>query len=478
MTGHPHSHRLLRPGLAALVDAVLINLAFLTAFYVRYELQWFRQVDPVFDTTYRSYVPFAVGLTFLCLSAFGLGGVYQAKRGLSWLDEMYPVLNGTTSAIMILVLITFGARPLAFSRLIFFYVAVLVVAYLGAARAVRRSVEARLRARGINVSHVVVVGAGEVGRAVIRQMLARPELGYRIVGFLDDDPVKGSSDLGRLKGLGPLSNFDDVLAAEHVDEVIIALPWADQRKIMRLVHACERVAIPVRIVPDLFQLSLSRVDVANLGGIPLIGIKEANISRSGRLVKRALDLTLSSFGLLLTAPLFLLIAVLIRLDSAGPVLFRQTRVGEGGRPFKIYKFRSMRSGAENEQVALLQLNEATGPLFKIKDDPRLTRVGRWLRRTSLDELPNLLNVIRGEMSLVGPRPGLPSEVERYDSWQRARLDIAPGMSGLWQVSGRSELSFDEMCMLDIYYIENWSLAMDLSILARTVPRVLTGDGAY
>lgn len=478
MTGPRHSHRMLRPGLAVLVDAILINLAFLAAFYVRYELQWFRQVDPAFDTTYQSYVPFSIGLTFLCLSAFGVGGVYQSKRGLSWLEEMYPIVNGTTSAIMILVFLTFVLRPLAFSRLIFLYVALLVLVYLGVARVVRRALEARLRARGVNVSHTAIVGAGEIGRAVMRQIIARPELGYRIAGFLDDDPAKGGSDLGRLKALGPIGNLQTVLETEHVDEVIIALPWVDQRKIMRLVQVCEHQGLPVRIVPDLFQLSLSRVDVANLGGIPLIGIKEANISQSGRVLKRVLDLSLSSFGLLLAAPMFLLIAALIRLDSVGPVLFTQTRVGERGRLFKIYKFRSMRSGAEEEQVTLQERNEATGPLFKIKDDPRLTRVGRWLRRLSLDELPNLINVFRGEMSLVGPRPGLPSEVERYEAWQRVRLDIAPGMSGLWQVSGRSDLSFEEMCLLDIYYIENWSLALDLSILARTVPNVITRNGAY
>ena len=174
----------------------------------------------------------------------------------------------------------------------------------------------------------------------------------------------------------------------------------------------------------------------------------------------------------------LLAALLIRLDSPGPVLFSQTRVGEKGKLFTVLKFRSMRVGAEAEQEQLRERNEATGPLFKIRNDPRQTRFGRLLRRTSVDEIPQFLNVLKGEMSVVGPRPGLPSEVARYQPWHRQRLEVKPGITGLWQVSGRSDLTFDEMCLLDIYYIENWSLALDIQIMLRTIPRVLFGSGAY
>jgi exopolysaccharide biosynthesis polyprenyl glycosylphosphotransferase len=186
----------------------------------------------------------------------------------------------------------------------------------------------------------------------------------------------------------------------------------------------------------------------------------------------------ASVGLVLGAPFLTLISLAIRLDSPGPVIFRQTRVGAGGKWFEMYKFRSMRQGAEAELEELRDLNEADGPLFKIYDDPRLTRVGRFLRHTSLDELPQFLNVLRGEMSLVGPRPPLPAEVDGYVEWHKKRLEVRPGMTGLWQVSGRSMLSFDEMVLLDIYYIENWSLWLDLKILLRTVPQVLFGNGAY
>jgi exopolysaccharide biosynthesis polyprenyl glycosylphosphotransferase len=320
------------------------------------------------------------------------------------------------------------------------------------------------------------VGAGEIGRSVMRNLVARPELGYQVVGFVDDDPAK--TTLGRFKALGRLDDVPALLQAERVAEVIITLPWMHQRRIMELVRACEVARVRPRVVPDLFQLSLDRLDMDDIGGIPLLGLREANIPRTGRLIKRALDVIVAAMSLVLAAPLMLLVALVIRLESPGPAIFQQVRVGQNGKPFCIYKFRSMRAGAEEQQAALQQRNEADGPLFKIRADPRLTLSGRFLRRTSMDELPQLLNVLRGEMSLVGPRPAPPHEVAQYQAWHRQRLEVPQGMTGLWQVSGRSDLTFDEMCLLDIYYIENWSLGLDLTILARTVPRVLIGNGAY
>ena len=328
----------------------------------------------------------------------------------------------------------------------------------------------------MGVDRVLIVGAGEIGRAVMRNLVARPELGYQVVGFVDDDLSKG--DLGRFRALGALDSVGPVLKSERVDEVIITLPWMYHRTIMGMVRSCEALGVRARVVPDLFQLSLSRVDFDDMGGIPLMALKETAIPRAGRLLKRTLDIGLSAIALLLTAPLVLLIALAIRLDSPGPAVFTQRRVGEAGRPFAMYKFRSMHLGAEEQQDRIRDLNQATGPLFKIRADPRLTRVGRLLRRSSLDELPQFINVLRGEMSIVGPRPGLPPEVAQYEVWQRQRLEVPPGITGLWQVSGRSDLSFDEMCLLDVYYIENWSLGLDLSIMLRTIPRMLFADGAY
>jgi exopolysaccharide biosynthesis polyprenyl glycosylphosphotransferase len=466
------------PWIIAFSDIVLVNAAFFAAYLIRYELQLFRELDPVFDNPFAAYYPFSVLLTVVLLFLFTAEGLYTGQRGRSWLDEMYRVANGITTAIFILWAITFATRPAVYSRLMFGFAAILLLLFLGLSRLVQRGLLARLRARGHYLEHTLIVGADEVGRAVMRTIVARPDLGYKVVGFVDDNPAHSATDIGPFKAFGGLEQFERVLREQGVVEAIITLPWSNHGRIMELVRVCERLGVRARVVPDVFQLSLSRVDLDDLGGIPLLGIKEANISAWGRVFKRALDVVLVVLGLVPALLLGLLIALLIKLDSPGPVLFRQLRIGMDGKPFAIYKFRSMRRGAEDEQAALAEYNEATGPLFKMRNDPRQTRIGAFLRRSSLDELPQLINVARGEMSLVGPRPNIPAEVEQYSAWHRQRLQVPPGLTGLWQVSGRSDLSFDEMCLLDIYYIENWSLKMDLMILLRTVPRVLGGDGAY
>jgi exopolysaccharide biosynthesis polyprenyl glycosylphosphotransferase len=324
----------------------------------------------------------------------------------------------------------------------------------------------------------MIVGAGEVGRTVMRNVVAQPVLGYHVVGFVDDDPDKGNTDIGRFKALGNTSNIPRLVKELAIDEVIITLPWMYHRKIVSIVAQCEREQVRVRIVPDIFQMTLSHLDVEDLGGIPMIGVRDISISGSRQFIKRAMDVVISVLALIVLAPLFFLLSVIIRLDSPGPAIFRQIRVGKGEQLFSCFKFRSMRVGAEEEKETLLDKNEVTGPVFKMRDDPRITSVGRFIRRTSLDELPQLFNVLMGHMSMVGPRPAIPSEVQRYQPWHKRRLEVAPGITGLWQVSGRSELTFDEMVLLDLYYIENWSPLHDLQIMLRTVPKVLLGEGAY
>jgi exopolysaccharide biosynthesis polyprenyl glycosylphosphotransferase len=249
-------------------------------------------------------------------------------------------------------------------------------------------------------------------------------------------------------------------------------------QIMSLLRITRAHNARAQVVPDLLQMSLNRVEFINMSGIPMLGAREMRISRFGRILKRTMDLL---FVIILGIPAVLLtavIAVAIKLDSPGPVIYSGVRVGRDGRLFDMFKFRSMVLGADMQKDALREWNEADGPIFKIKEDPRLTRVGRWLRRSSLDELPQLYNVLLGQMSVVGPRPPLPEEVAEYKPWQRQRLSVIGGITGLWQVSGRSNLTFDELCLLDIYYIENWSLSLDVRILLQTIPHALFGRGAY
>jgi exopolysaccharide biosynthesis polyprenyl glycosylphosphotransferase len=462
----------------AISDVVLINLAFMIGYWMRYEREFLRPILEANYVPFQAYVPVAALLTGLLMVAYKLEGVYDQRRSAAWLDEVYAVFSGTLLGIALLTVIYFYYRPLVYSRLMFGYAGVLIVILLSAARLVERSILTRLYKRGIGVARVLVVGAGEVGRTVIRNLVAQPELGYQVVGFVDDDRQKQMDGLGRIRGLGSCDDLPRVLRQHSVDEAIITLPWQSHRRILTIINQCEQLGVRAKIVPDLFQLSLNRVSIDTINGVPLLGVKEATIQGWNLVVKRALDVVISAMALVLFSPVMLLIALLIKYDSPGPVLFRQERVGRGGRLFMLYKFRSMRQGADEEKRALLDRNQATGPLFKLRDDPRLTRVGRWLRRLSLDELPQLCNVLRGEISLVGPRPPIPSEVEQYQDWHRRRLDVPPGMTGLWQVSGRSELTFDEMVMLDLFYAENWSLLLDFKILLRTIPTVILGTGAY
>jgi exopolysaccharide biosynthesis polyprenyl glycosylphosphotransferase len=391
---------------------------------------------------------------------------------------VYRIINATAKSTVVMLAVTFVLQPLEYSRLLLVEAGISAVFLLGMSRAIQSAIVGRLHARGIGVRRAIIVGAGEVGRTVMRTVVARPGLGYHIVGFVDDNPEKGNSNIGRFEGLGSINNLPDLIEQRDIDEVIITLPWMYHRKIMGVVRACERKNVSAHIVPDLFQMSLSRVDVDDLGGVPLVGVRDVGFGQRVRTVKRVVDIIGAALALTLGAPCLGLIAAAIRLDSPGPAIFRQTRVGANGKAFEMYKFRSMYEGAEEQLAEIRDLNEVNGPIFKIRDDPRVTRVGRILRRASLDELPQFWNVLRGDMSLVGPRPPLPSEVGQYMEWHKKRLEVRPGMTGLWQVSGRSLVSFDEQCLLDIYYIENWSLWLDFKILVRTIPEVLFGNGAY
>ena len=461
-----------------LTDIVLIFAAFGIAYVIRYQLQWFRDVDPAYFTTFLPYVPMAVLQATLTLIAFGLEGVFRPRRGASLADEIYGVINGVTTGFVIEVFILFFWRPLVYSRLIFVYATALIMLFIILARVVRRSVLSQLRSHGTGLDRVLIVGAENVGLTVMRNLIAQPELGFEVVGFVDDNPMRGQTNIGRFRALGNTDRLPQILAEEAIDEVIVTLPWNERRKILDIVNLCARSNVQPRVVPDLFQISLSMVDMRDVAGIPMLSLHEPTLSPWARAFKRFIDAFGAALGLVLLSPFLLMIAIAIRLDSRGPALFRQSRVGRHGKQFQVIKFRSMVRNAEALKSEVSHLNEAEGAMFKIREDPRVTRTGRFLRRTSLDELPQLWNVLRGDMSLVGPRPASPEEVAGYADWHRQRLATSPGMTGLWQVSGRSDLPFDEMVLLDIYYVENWSPFLDLSILLRTVPLILSGSGAY
>ena len=459
-------------------DIALINGAFFLAYAMRYLWQLFRPVEPAFDNPIDVYYPFMLVLTVVLVGAYWAAGVYQPRRLGMWIDQMSRLTRSTMMAMLVMIGLTFIYQPFFYSRLIYLYDLVAILVLLGGSRFVWGGVLSYLRQRGRGVVRVLMVGAGDLSRTVIRTVMAQPELGYRIVALLDEQIDPAAPSIGPVPAIAGLDQLPRLIIAYNIDEVIVTLPWTNHQRILAVFQQCEQLGVRARTVPDLFQLSLNRVDVEDLGGVPVIGLKSVSIRGVSLLIKRSLDLGVAGLTVLLLAPLMLICALAIKLDSPGPIIFRQERMGRHGKAFVVFKFRSMRESAEAEKVNLLELNEMRGPLFKMRVDPRTTRVGRFLRRSSLDELPQLFNVLRGEMSIVGPRPHTQAEVSQYQTWQLQVLEAPPGLTGLAQVSGRSQLSFDEQCLLDIYYIENWSPALDVKIMLRTVPKMLSGEGAY
>ena len=337
--------------------------------------------------------------------------------------------------------------------------------------------------RGNGRQRIVIVGIDETARSFYRAINEVDGLGYQPIGFLANGESKAEIDhiSNAIQGIRIFGGIDDlpsVLQAEHVDEVVLATKHLDADIIAKTIQMCKRTDVQFSIIPSFFEILMHQMRVEEVADIPIFQLDEGLFQRSGRFFKRGMDIGFSLFSFVLLAPVWLILAICIRLESKGPVLFRQARVGKGERVFHAYKFRSMCADAEERLPQMLDHNVSDDGLLRIADDPRVTRLGRFMRRFSLDEFPQLINVLKGEMSWIGPRPHTTDEVKEYADWHLRRYDVLPGITGLTQVSGRKDLSLDEMARLDIYYIENWSPILDLQILLRTIPTVLNGRGAY
>ncbi|GAA0967976.1 sugar transferase [Nocardioides aquaticus] len=350
----------------------------------------------------------------------------------------------------------------------------LLVVRFGLRRALHRA-----RREGLYAQRIVICGDAAHVDDIARVLQRDTWLGYHVVGAVLPAGTTMSETPAGVPVLGTTADLTTVTAQHEVDVAFFAGGAAGSARDMRATSwALERAGVGVVLAPSINDISSERVRVHPVGGMPLVHVDPPTWADASRWGKRAFDIAGSSVLLFLLAPLLTAVALLVKLDDGGPILFRQTRVGRNGREFGCFKVRSMVTDAEQRLAQLHAEVGFDGGLFKMADDPRITRPGRWIRRLSIDELPQLLNVLRGEMSLIGPRPPLPSEVEGYDAGAARRMWVRPGMTGLWQVSGRSQLSWDEAIRLDLYYVDNWSMAQDLTILAKTARAVLGGRGAY
>ena len=364
------------------------------------------------------------------------------------------------------------------SFLVAFWVSTTLITLLS--RLIIRLALKRIRKQGRNLRNLVIVGTNARAVQFAEKVESRTELGYRLLGFVDSTwgKINEFKKSGRAL-IASLTEFPDFLRTQAVDEVIVCLPFKScYQQASQIVDLCEKQGILVRFLSDLFDSKGARMNSETFEGTPVITIAGGKLDGWGVLFKRSFDFSVSLILIILLSPLFLITALLIKAGSTGPAFFRQERLGLNKRRILVYKFRTMVRDADKKQAELEALNEAEGPVFKIKNDPRITSLGKLLRKTSIDELPQLLNVLKGEMSLVGPRPLPIRDFEGFDEdWHRRRFSVRPGLTCLWQVNGRSNTSFDKWMKLDMAYIDNWSIWLDLKILALTIPAVLRGSGA-
>ncbi len=463
------------------LDVLLATLGFIVAYFLRYRYGFLSSVR--YPQPLQSFLPTIALLVPTILGLLYWKGLYHLPRNAGWLTQFGKIVSSVTTAIAVTIVITFLFSPDFYSRLIFLLAWASTIVLLAAGRLLVHSYRHRRWAAGHDLERVVVVGGTGLGRQVMRNLRRSRSLGYSLIGYVhdtneDETLSETSANISETPLLGTLEQLPQVVAQRNVHHVIVALPSWQNKYLPRIVEICHQMGVPFQVVPDFHELSFDRVTIQELRGVPLIGLRENVIQGWNYALKRALDVGLVLVTLPLWGTLSLVIMLLIRLDSQGPVIFRQTRLGRKERPFEFLKFRTMVTNAEELKAALMEYNENAGPHFKMKQDPRTTRVGRVLRRTSLDEIPQLWNVLRGEMSLVGPRPAVPEEVAQYEPWQRRRMEVMPGCTGLWQATGRSNTTFDEMVRLDIYYAEHWSVWFDLKILLLSIPAVVLGRGAY
>lgn len=455
-----------------LIDLLTITFAFLIAYYLRFD-----SFSLNLFTLPKQYQIFLFVSLFFWLFLSGRYRLYASKRMTSIKREAADVLLIIGASFVIAAVPAFFVRDYPLSRIFLVDLAFLAGSSLILFRFIGRWFLRLLRRRGHNFRQLLIVGRNARAYQFIKKIEETPEYGYRILGVIDS-PNGEYKFPPRLKYLGELPDLEKVLRSHIVDEVFVFLPIKSfYDEIGEILRVCESVGPEVKIPTDIFSLKMAKSTISFYGDTPVIDMYTSPKMTWQLVVKRIMDLTVSTALLTILSPLFVLAGFLIKATSRGPVFFKQERVGYNGRTFECLKFRTMVENAEELKKAIAHLNEVDGPVFKIKNDPRITKIGIVLRKTSIDELPQLINVLKGDMSLVGPRPPIPSEVKQYDLPHLRRLSMKPGITCLWQVNGRSAVGFEKWMELDKKYIDEWSLWLDVKILVKTVPAVMRGSGA-
>ncbi len=482
-----------------LVDGAIAASSLALAFYLRQDAPVFRNSaggDFGWSEEFAPYGALLLLVVLIRLLALRYYDLYRLRGEFSFVEDSIRIFKSTAIGSLLIVAAAFlyrggfDYRAFSYARAVFLLDFFIALVSLYAVRLLVRSAQSFFRARGVNLIPTLVVGQGSEAALCIKEMRERPSLGYRVVGAVGG-VQQGQDRLQTYEGVPVVSDFaglPDAIRESGANEVIIADSNVDGDALFDVMMRCgRRRGVEFRIAPSLFNCLPSKTEVDQIGALPMIRLFREPLSDFTRASKRLVDLAIASSTLAVLSPLWILIAALIKFDSKGSCFYAQERVGMDGRIFLVYKFRTMSRDSNSDLHREYQrkfiaghaeanVGDAKKPAYKLRNDPRITRVGRVLRRLSLDEIPQLYNVLRGDMSIVGPRPPIPYEVESYDLWHRKRLDMKPGLTGLWQVSGRNRLPFEEMVKLDLFYIENWSLLFDFKIIMRTVLAIVRGDG--
>jgi exopolysaccharide biosynthesis polyprenyl glycosylphosphotransferase len=466
-------HRKIFAYLFRFVEFIIILVCFEAAFYFRFGFG---------EQPISLPLQFKVFMVTYCVAWFVLSNyfyLYASKRLADFGGEALDVVKTTLLSFIVALFPAFFIREVPVSRLFLCYLWLFQTGTLLVFRFLLRLTLRYIRLRGYNYRWALIVGRNKRAARLVKSINETPDLGIKILGFVDAANVKHvAKTFEKFSILGTLEELEEILRSHVVDEVFVFLPIKSfYSQIEAIVKICETMGVEVKIPTDLFSLQLARSTVSHYGELSVIDLHTGPRMSWQLVVKRLLDVVVSISLIAVLFPLFVSVALLIKTSSSGPVFFRQKRVGYNGRFFTCFKFRTMVTNAEQLRDNLTDRNEMDGPVFKIKNDPRITPVGKYLRKASIDELPQFWNVLKGDMSLVGPRPPLPSEVEKYHLTFLRRLTMKPGITCLWQVSGRNAVQFEQWMELDKEYIDNWSLWLDFKILAKTIPAVLKGSGA-
>jgi exopolysaccharide biosynthesis polyprenyl glycosylphosphotransferase len=468
--GQRHRWVFATAALTMVIDVVAIGLGYFLA-------KVFRDGDLDIGPALLRQVDTAIFATaFVWPVIFAIYGLYDLRRPTHITAEMQRLFQAVVTSVLVVALIAFAVR-IDVSRSFIVSLLIFCLATTAIGRLAVRRLSHVLNARGVTSQSTLIAGCNEEARTLARTLRRRPWMGFEVCGFVDVGHT-GQDTIDGLPVMGSIDGIQAIVREHGIGSIVVAGSAVGAGTLQQLDTALVDTQVTVRVSPGLPNLGASRVIVEPVDGMALFSLRRQRFSRRQRVLKRALDVTIASGLLVVSLPAMAVVALLVKVTSPGPVLFRQRRVGAGGRTFTIYKFRTMVDGAERQLSALQAHNEADGILFKMRRDPRVTPVGRLLRRCAADELPQLINVLMGEMSMVGPRPALPEETARYDERWRDRLRVKPGLTGLWQVNGRHDLGFDDYVRYDLFYVTNWSLTLDLYILAKTVPALLTTRGSY